>query len=294
MGVDEMGTGKMTKGKWQMYSLIDLHVHSTASDGRLTPEQVIDLAAARRIKLLALTDHDTTHGCAAAQTRAAHLGLTLIAGVEINTDSDLGEIHLLAYFARVDQPQLQTALADLQQRRRERALEIIAKLNKIGVAVTFEQVQGTNPQTAITRAHIAQALVESQQVADKAAAFELYLGRNKPAFVPRYAFDPKQAIDLIRSCSGVASVAHPVRSGNVGHIPELVRMGLQALEVYYPDHTSSDITMLKELADVHGLVHTGGSDFHAERSESKSGVRGLGSVWVPEAAGEKLLAAIKA
>lgn len=273
-----------------MYSTIDLHVHSTASDGRSTPEQVIDLAIERKIKILALTDHDTTRGCAAAQTRATHSGLTFISGVEINTDSDLGEVHLLGYFARVDQPQLQAALNELQQRRRERALEIIAKLNKIGVAITLEQVQAPNLQAAITRAHIAQVLVDTHQVADKAGAFELYLGKGKPAYVPRYAFDPKQAIDLIRSCGGIASVAHPVRSGNVEQIPELIRQGLQAIEVYYADHSPNDIAILMAIADTHGLLHTGGSDFHAER---KDGLRSLGSVWVPDAAGENLLAAIK-
>lgn len=273
-----------------MYSAIDLHVHSTASDGRLTPEQVIDLAAQRKIKLLALTDHDTTAGYPAARTRADHLGVTVIAGVEINTDSALGEIHLLGYFARVAHPDLQAALTQLQQRRRERAIAIIARLTQIGVVVTLEQVQGANTQTVLTRAHIAQALVESQQVANKSAAFELYLGRGKPAYVPRYAFDPKQAIDLIRGCGGVVSVAHPVRSGNVGHLPELARLGLQAVEVYSADHTSNDIAVLRALAEAHGLLHTGGSDFH---QEYKDGARGLGSVWVPEAVGERLVAALK-
>lgn len=270
-----------------MHSFVDLHVHSTASDGRLSPPEVIALAAERKIKLIALTDHDTTAGWPAARAAGERLGVTVMAGVEINTDSALGEVHLLGYFADPDQADLQTALGELQRRRLARAEAILEKLNRAGVPLTLAQVRGSEAQTVVTRSHIGQALVDGGYAADKPAAFELYLGRGKPAYVPRYTFEPKQAIDLIRGCGGIVSLAHPVRSGSAGHIPALVSQGLQAVEVYYPDHTSADVAGLKAQAGEYGLLRTGGSDFHAER---RDGARGLGSVWVPEAEGEKLAA----
>jgi len=268
-----------------MFSLIDLHIHSIASDGRKTPSEVVSLAASRGVRLIALTDHDTTHGWAEARAKGDALSVRVIAGVEINTDSPMGEVHLLGYFANPDHAELQTALNELHEKRIARAKAIIEKLNLEGAPITLEQVQAGNAQTVVTRAHIAQALHEGGWVSSKSAAFELYIGRGRPAFVPRYAFDPKQAIDLIRSAGGVVSLAHPIRSGSVDYIPALVEMGLQALEVYYYDHSSDDMARLKALADKYRLLRTGGSDFHDERGD---GGRGLGSVWVPEADGEKL------
>lgn len=272
-----------------MYSLIDLHVHSTASDGRKSPAEVIQLAVTRNVRSIALTDHDTTYGYADAQAAGKAGGVHVLAGVEVNTDSALGEVHLLGYFATPDHAPLQGTLNLLREKRVARANEIIHKLNQAGLPITIDQVRAGNAQTVITRSHIGQALVDGGHVANKPAAFELYLGRGRPAYVPRYAFDPQQAIDLIRSAGGVASLAHPVRSGNVAHIPTLVAMGLQAVETYYYDHTSQDMAQLKALAEKYGLLRTGGSDFHEER---KDGFRGLGSVWVPEADGGRLWEAV--
>lgn len=272
-----------------MYSLFDLHVHSTASDGRKKPAEVVRLALARNVRSIALTDHDTTQGHAEAKSAGEALGVRVLAGLEVNTDSALGEVHLLGYFANPDHPPLQRTLRLLREKRTARANEIVQKLNQAGVPITMDQVRGGNTQTVVTRSHIGQALVDTGHVAHKSAAFELYLGRGRPAFVPRYAFDPQQAIDLIRSAGGVVSLAHPIRSGNLERIPTLVELGLQAIEVYYYDHTSGDAARLTALADRYRLLRTGGSDFHEER---KDGFRGLGSVWVPEADGERLWEAV--
>jgi predicted metal-dependent phosphoesterase TrpH len=272
-----------------MGSLIDLHVHSTASDGRKSPAGVVQLAFARNVRAIALTDHDTTHGYAEARAAGEALGVRVLAGVEVNTDSSLGEAHLLGYFADPQQSTLQSTLQRLRQKRVERAEEIIRKLNRAGVPITMDQVRAGNAQTVITRSHIGQALVDGGYVANKPAAFELYLGQGRPAYVPRYDYDPRQAIELIRSARGIVSLAHPIRSGNIEHIPALVDMGLQALETYYFNHTSEDAAALKAMADRFGLLRTGGSDFHQER---KDGLRGLGSVWVPEPDGERLWEAV--
>src|SRR3990172_8894096 len=180
-----------------MISRVDLHVHSTASDGRKSPAEVVALAASRGVRLLALTDHDTTAGTAEAQASGKAMGVRLIPGVEINTDSPLGEVHLLGYLANPEHDELQTRLNELRRHRLDRAKTIISKLNGIGIGITLEQVQAQATHQALGRAHIARALAVGGWVGNPSAAFELYIGRDKPAYVPRYAFSPEQAIALI-------------------------------------------------------------------------------------------------
>ncbi len=272
-----------------MISRVDLHLHSTASDGRKSPAEVVALAASRGVRLLALTDHDTTAGTAEAQASGKGMGVRVIAGVEINTDSPMGEVHLLGYLANPDHDELQTGLNELRRHRLERAKAIISKLNGIGIGIALEQVQAQATHQALGRAHIARALAVGGWVGTPSAAFELYIGRDKPAHVPRYAFSPEQAIALIHSANGIAALAHPLRSGNEDKIPELVEQGLNALEVYYFDHSPAETARLKAVADRYGLLRSGGSDFHETR---KDGVRGIGSVWVSEEEGERLMQAL--
>ena len=272
-----------------MISRVDLHVHSTASDGRKSPAEVVALAASRGVRLLALTDHDTTAGTAEAQASGKAMGVRLIPGVEINTDSPMGEIHLLGYLADPDHDELQAGLIELRRHRLDRAKTIISKLNGIGIGITLEQVQAQATHQALGRAHIARALAVGGWVGNPSAAFELYIGRDKPAYVPRYAFSPEQAIALIHGAVGIAALAHPLRLGNEDKIPELVEQGLNALEVYYFDHSPAETARLKAVADRYGLLRTGGWDFHETR---KDGVRGIGSVWVSEEEGERLMQAL--
>jgi len=272
-----------------MISRADLHSHSTASDGKLTPAEVVVLAASRGIRLLALTDHDTTHGYNEARAQAYDSNIRVIAGVEINTDSALGEVHLLGYFPDPEKPALQAVLSKIRTERLNRAEKIVAKLNTLGVPIAMGQVLAQASHQGIGRPHVARALVAGGWVASVPGAFESYLGSGKPAYVPRYAFAPEEAIRLIRSAGGVAALAHPVRSGSEGHIPALVEMGLNAVEAYYYDHTADDVARLREAAQRYGLLCTGGSDFHHNHSDGR---RGLGSVWVPEEDGERLWEAL--
>ena len=268
-----------------MLSQADLHVHSTASDGKLTPAEVVTLAVSRGLRLLALTDHDTTHGYAEAGAQARHANIRVIAGVEINTDSSLGEAHLLGYFSDPEQPTLQAVLSKIRTERLNRAEKMVTKLNELGVPITLGQVLAQASHRGLGRPHIARALVAGGWVASVPMAFELYLGSGKSAYVPRYAFSPAEAIRLIRSAGGVASLAHPVRSGSEKHLPRLVDVGVNAVEAYYYDHTPDDVARLRKLAGHYGLLCTGGSDFHGVHADSR---RGLGSVWVPEEDGERL------
>ncbi len=268
-----------------MNSRIDLHLHSTASDGRLSPTEVVKLAASRGLRLIALTDHDTTNGCDEAQAQGVRENLRVIAGVELNTDSNLGEVHILGYFKHIHHPKLQDALDGLRIKREERARQIVEKLNSIGVAITYDQVKAQSKDGAVGRPHVAFALAANGSVGSKDAAFDLYLGNGKPGYVQRYAFHPKEAIELIRSCGGVASLAHSFRSGSIQHVEKLVGWGLNAIEVYYFDHDADRIEQLKILSKQFNLLHTGGSDFHYVNSD---GSRGIGSVWVPEEVGEAM------
>ena len=268
-----------------MNSRIDLHLHSTASDGRLTPTDVVKLAASRGLRLIALTAHDTTNGCDEAQAQGARENLRVIAGVELNTDSDLGEVHILGYFKHIHHPKLQEALDGLRIKREERARQIVEKLNSIGVAITYDQVKEQSKDGAVGRPHVAFALVANGSVGSKDAAFDLYLSNGKPGYVQRYAFHPKEAIELIRECNGVASLAHSFRSGSIKHVEKLVGWGLNAIEVYYFDHDADRIEQLKTLSKQFNLLHSGGSDFHYVNSD---GSRGIGSVWVPEEVGEAM------
>lgn len=272
-----------------MISHIDLHVHTTESDGRWTPARVVEQAAARGVRVLALTDHDTTSGCAEAEAQAQATGVKVIAGVEINAEWPTGEAHVLGYFAQPGHAELQTALGELRVRRRQRAQAIVSRLNETGVPLSMEQVQAQSGVAAIGRLHIARALVAGQWANTPQDAFDLYLGVGRPAFVPRYALTPQQAIALVRKAGGVASLAHPVRSGCEAHVAALVDAGLNALEVYYFDHSAEDVARLSAVAERWGLLRTGGSDFHLWR---KDGRRGIGSVWVPEADAERLLAVL--
>ena len=268
-----------------MNSRIDLHLHSTASDGRLTPTDVVKLAASRGLRLIALTDHDTTNGCDEAQAQGARENLRVIAGLELNTDSDLGEVHILGYFKHIHHPKMQEALDGLRIKREERARQIVEKLNSIGVAITYDQVKAQAGNGAVGRPHVAHALVANGVVGSKDAAFDLYLSNGKPGYVQRYAFHPKEAIELIRECGGVASLAHSFRSGSIQHVEKLAGWGLNAIEVYYFDHDADRIKQLKALSKQFNLLHSGGSDFHYANSD---GFRNIGSVWVPEEVGERM------
>jgi hypothetical protein len=194
-------------------------------------------------------------------------------------------VHVLGYLRDSHHPKLQSALNEVRIKREERAKQIVQKLNSIGVAITYEQVKAQSKDGAVGRPHLAQALVAAGAVGSKEAAFDLYLGTDKPGYVPRYAFHPKEAIELIRACGGIASLAHSIRSGSVKHIAKLVEFGLNAIEVYYFDHEAPQIEQLKALSKRYNLLHTGGSDFHDVRSD---GLRGIGSVWMPEEVGERL------
>jgi predicted metal-dependent phosphoesterase TrpH len=242
---------------------IELHCHTTASDGALAPAALVALAHAAEITTLAITDHDTVAGLPEARAAAGPLGITILPGCEFGCELADGEVHLLAYLFDDTDPVLTATLAGLRTARRERGRAMVARLNALGVPVTWERVQAIAGQGAVGRPHVAQALIEGGWVTDTDDAFARYIGWGGPAYVPRARISPPEVIRLVAAAGGVVSVAHPA------HIPDLepflatlVPHGLVGLETYYGDYPPATVAWLAGLAARFDLVPTGGSDYH--------------------------------
>jgi predicted metal-dependent phosphoesterase TrpH len=258
---------------------IDLHTHSTASDGALSPSEVIQLALRHRITILALTDHDTTDGLPEAQTAAQNTPLTVIPGIELATLQPDGEsIDVLGYLYDSTHPAMQSKLTIIRERRRERAAEIAAKLAALGVPISLERVYALAGDGTVGRPHVAQALLEAGHITSRQEAFDRYIGDDGPAHVSHYRLTMKEAIDMLHAAGGVAVLAHPVRVKDyTERIGDWVALGLDGLEVYYPDHNNAFTKQARVIARQYNLVMTGGSDFH----RTSNGRIKLGMMSVP-------------
>jgi hypothetical protein len=214
---------------------------------------------------LALTDHDTTAGLDEALAEGRRIHIDVIPGVEINTDVGEYEVHILGYFVDHTRADFQTFLARMRAGRVERARAMVDRLHALQVPVEWDRVQAIAAGASIGRPHIARALLEARRVATVQEAFERFLGRHAPAYVPRLAVSPEEAVEALRAAGGVAVLAHPgwASSGPaIDRVPQLVAHGLAGLEVYYPDHTAEMTARYLEVARRHGLIATGGTDFH--------------------------------
>ena len=261
---------------------IDLHTHSTVSDGLLTPAALVDAAARLGLRALGLTDHDTVKGLAEAEAAAARAGLEFVPGLELSTGGDGDEVHLLAYLIDRDDPALLTALADFAARRVERIERIVARLATTGVRLDPARVFALAGPGTAGRPHVARALIEAGYVADTHEAFNRYLRGGQPGYVPRAKVAPERAIALVRAAGGVPVLAHPRSATNLERtLARLVPAGLAGLEVYYGEYDNATRASLATVAARWGLVATGGSDFHGPNF--KPG-RDLGGPPVPPAA----------
>ena len=247
-----------------MTSKGDFHTHSTASDGRLSPAEVVHLAAAQGVTYHALTDHDSTEGIAEARRASAeHPGHHLIPGVEFGTDIDGAEVHMLGLFLHPDDPVLQEQLSSLRLGRLGRGQGIVEKLRAMGMLIEWERVQEIAGEAAVGRPHIAQALLERGYVSTLAEAFDRFIGHNGPAYVGREKMTPEDAVRFIRERGGLACLAHPIEVGDYAPLlPRLAAAGMAAMEVYYKDYQPPVVEMLRRQADEHGLLALGGSDYH--------------------------------
>jgi predicted metal-dependent phosphoesterase TrpH len=262
--------------------LYDLHVHTQASDGVESPEQIIINAMGAGLTGLAITDHDTIDGLEPAREyiEKNQLELDFIPGIELNTDFGKDEVHILGYFIDFHNEYLKRRLLEIRLQRYMRAEKIVDQLQLLGLHVSLEHVQRLAQGGLIGRPHIARALVQNSYVGSEDEAFHKYIDRGKPAYVPRYKFLPSEAIYLIQQAGGIAVLAHPGLIKDSEKINEIINMGIEGLEVYYPEHSPEQIFQFTRLAEKHNLLITGGSDFHGPGSSESRNM--LGSTGIDE------------
>jgi predicted metal-dependent phosphoesterase TrpH len=257
-------------------AFVDLHTHSTASDGTLPPERVIEAAARCGLKALALTDHDTINGIPAAREAGERLGVRVIAGVELSAFHDDQEVHLLAlHLSNLET--LENRLAELRVQRLRRAEKIVARLNELAIPITLDEVLQQANGGAVGRPHVARALIARGAVHDFRDAFMTYLGGNGSAFVPKDKLSIEDAIAMAHDAGALAIWAHPGEGGRRERLEPLIAAGLDGLEIRHPSHSGEDMKRLQALTDFFGLVPSGGSDWHG----STEGPRRLGTMNVP-------------
>jgi predicted metal-dependent phosphoesterase TrpH len=257
-------------------AFVDLHTHSTASDGTLPPEQVIEAAQRCGLAALALTDHDTIDGVRAAREAGEVAGIRVITGVELSAFDRDHEVHLLAlHLSNFDA--LENHLRDLRAFRYARAGRIVEKLNTLGVPLTMEEVLQQSNGGAVGRPHVARAMIARGVVSDFRDAFTRYLGNNGSAFVPKDRLSIEDAIAIAHEAGAIAIWAHPAGDGRRERLEPLVAAGLDGVEIRHPSHSSEDMKRLTALADFFGLVPSGGSDWHG----ASEGPRRLGMMNVP-------------
>jgi predicted metal-dependent phosphoesterase TrpH len=255
---------------------VDLHTHSTASDGTLPPEQVIEAAARCGLAALALTDHDTIDGVRAARQAAERVGIRVIAGVELSAFDEEREIHVLAlHLSNLDA--LEQRLAELRASRHVRAGKIVEKLNALGVPLTLDEVLQQANGGSVGRPHVARALIARGMVPDFREAFMRYLGNNGSAFVAKERLSIQDAIAMAHEAGAIAIWAHPSEGGRRERLEPLVGFGLDGVEIKHPSHSGEDMKRLQALTDFFGLVPSGGSDWHG----ASEGPRRLGMMNVP-------------
>jgi len=262
---------------------IDLHTHSTASDGTLSPRELVRLAYEKNIVGLSLTDHDTAKGNQEASAEADRLGIRFVPGIEISCDYREGNIHILGYWIDPDHPFLNRTVQDLIDYRNERNHQIIAKFHRLGLELDYAEVEALAGNEVVGRPHFAQALVERGYSKDIADAFEQYLSAGRAAYMPKKRLTVEQGISLIKASGGMPVLAHPVQYQFGGLrayfsvISELKSKGVEGLEVFYPTNLPQDTQLFLKLALELDLNVTGGSDFHGRvkpEVELGSGIKG--------------------
>jgi len=269
----------------------DLHIHSTASDGRLTPAEVVQEAARRGLKFMSLTDHDTVNGIAPAKAAVQSFpGLKLIPGVEISTDIPEGEVHVLGYFIDYTDRELRVKLEGFRNSRLGRARGMVAKLDKLGVHLDWQRIEQIAGSSVMGRPHIARAMLEKGYIGSFKQAFSDYIGRDGPAYVEREKLTPAEAVALIIKARGLAVLAHPFTAGDPEVLTEeLKAAGLAGIETYYDNYTKDEVSLLANLAQKYNLIATGGSDFHGIDSSETV----IGGSDLPLESVEKLIAKAK-
>lgn len=270
-------------------SKVDLHIHSSVSDGKFSPAEVVRKSLEAGLTVIALADHDNVDGIAPAMEAAKNFPrLKVIPCVEISTDVPQGEVHMLGYFIDYTQQELLTALEGMRTSRQKRAQGMIAKLANLGLTIEWERVKEIAGSGTVGRPHIAQALLEKGYIASIKEAFTRYMGWGGPAYVEREKMSPVEAMELILRAKGLPVLAHPLTINDPeAMIGELKANGLVGLEAYYNDYSLEQINKIISLANKYGLILTGGSDYHGLDDSAETMI---GGATVPLEAAEQLIA----
>lgn len=245
---------------------IDLHMHTTYSDGAFSPTELVLKAKDAGLDVISITDHDSVNGLKEAINVGKDLGMEVIPGLEISTDLDEKEIHLLAYFIDIENDELQKYLSFFRDERLHRAKRIVQKLRNLGLSITIDDVMDHAQNSAIGRPHIAYAMVNLGLINNYYEAFEKYIGDYGPAFERKIHVSPQSATKLINDAGGLSFIAHP------GYMKEsilinLVKAGIDGIEVIHPSHSESQINFYRGIVNQYCLLETGGSDFHGGKKE---------------------------
>ena len=270
--------------------VIDLHLHTTASDGRCTPRELVDLAADEGVSVMAVTDHDTTAAVAEVRTAALERGLQAVSGIEITAVEAGRDLHVLGYLFDPLHQALGAFLLTQRAARIARVQAIGARLAALGVPVDVEPLvrqAGRESGRSVGRPQVARAMIDAGHVADTQEAFDRWLGQGRPGFVPRAGPAPEAVIEIIHQAGGIASLAHPGKFGLDARIPSLAEAGLDAVEAFHPDHDASLVRRYVQAARGLDLLLTGGSDFHGDPGHGLS----PGAVTLPAAEFARLRAA---
>jgi len=276
---------------------VDLHLHTTASDGVLSPSGVVRYAKAKGLQAIAITDHDTIEGCEEGLSEGERIGFEVIPGIEISADYSPGSMHILGFFLDIHHPLLNERLEYLQKARAERNPKMVARLNQLGIEVTYEEVLKVSGGGQVGRPHFANVLLEKKVVRSFQEAFDRFLKKGAPAYVDKFRFTSKEALHFINEAGGVAVLAHPNTLGVNGYseleklVLHLIEDGLKGVEIYYPEHSALEVAKYRALAQRYGLLMTGGTDYHGiEKNGLDIGV-GRGGMKLPYSIVEDLKAA---
>ena len=273
---------------------IDLHVHSTFSDGTLTPTQLVSLAVKSNLEAFALTDHDTTDGIDEAIRAAKDMDLEVIPGIEFSTEYNGKDIHILGYYINPYNEYFNECVCEFRNSRERRNKKMCAKLCSLGINIDYDEFIAEYPDSVITRAHYAKYMVQKGIVKSIEEAFEKYIGDTCPGFVPREKITPSQAVSLILKCGGIPVLAHPILykysdSDLEKLVSELKKAGLKGIETIYSTYSNLDEKLIRKLASKYKLLITGGSDFHGSNKPNLSLGCGRGDLYIPV----KLLSPLK-